>query len=141
MNRKDLKDYKYNQEWIKDRLEYIEEQRSIITKVTSTLTDMPMGNKKVQDSMAENIAALLDNLEDIMEYVKKESDKQKEILEQLNKVEQPYRLILEKAYIEGKKLVNVAVEMNYNYEYTKKANQIALKKFDEIPQKLLKVTL
>ncbi len=53
-------------------------------------------------------------------------------MEQLDKVEQPYKLVLEKYYIQGKKLVTVASEMNYNYEYTKKINQIALKKFEQI---------
>ena len=75
---------------------------------------------------------MLDNINYIMDRILKENDKQKKILEQLDKVEQPYKLILEKHYIQGKKLVTVASEMNYNYEYTKKANQIALKKFEQI---------
>lgn len=41
MNRIDLKDYKHNQEWIKDRLEYIEELKSNVTNITSVLSDMP----------------------------------------------------------------------------------------------------
>ncbi len=41
MNRTDLKDYKHNQEWIKDRLEYIEELKSNVTNITSVLSDMP----------------------------------------------------------------------------------------------------
>ena len=34
MTREDLKDYKHNQEWIKERLEYIEELKSNITNIT-----------------------------------------------------------------------------------------------------------
>lgn len=132
MTREDLKDYKYNQEWIKGRLEYIEEYRSTLEKITTTLSDMPKGSREVEDSMAEKLATLLDNIDEIMKVVLKESEKQKRILEQLDKVEQPYKLILEKYYIQGKKLVTVASEMNYNYEYTKKMNQIALKKYEEI---------
>lgn len=66
-----------------------------------------------------------------MTKVVKEQEKQKQILQQLDKVEQPYKLILEKAYIQGKTLVTVASEMNYNYEYMKRMNGIALNKFDE----------
>ena len=33
MTREDLKDYKYNQEWIKGRLEYIEELKSMVTNI------------------------------------------------------------------------------------------------------------
>lgn len=35
-------------------------------------------------------------------------------------------------YIQGKSLVTVASEMNYSYEYMRKANGIALKKFEDV---------
>lgn len=41
MNREDLKNYKYVQIWIKDRIEYIEMQRETINKLNSILSDMP----------------------------------------------------------------------------------------------------
>lgn len=41
MTREDLKEYKYNQKWIKGRLEYIEEYRTSLTKITSVISDMP----------------------------------------------------------------------------------------------------
>jgi len=132
MTRKDLKDYRYNQEWIKGRLEYIEEYKTSVSNITSVLSDMPKGSKQVQDSMAEKIAMLLDNINELLSKILREQEKQKAILEQLNKVEQPYKLILEKEYIQNKSLVTVASEMGYNYEYMKKINGIALNKFDEV---------
>lgn len=81
--------------------------------------------------MAENLSKLMDNINELLEMIEKESTKQKEILKQLDQVEQPYRLILEKVYIQGKTLVTVASEMNYNYEYMKRMNGIALNKFDK----------
>lgn len=90
--------------------------------------------------MAEKIAILLDNIDEIMQKIVQESNKQKEIMQQLDKIEQPYKLILEKAYIEGKSLVTVASEMHYNYEYMRKMNGIALEKFDKICKKEQKVT-
>ena len=53
MNRKDLKDYKYNQEWIKEQMEYIEELNSTINRLTTTLSDMPKGSKSIYDIEAE----------------------------------------------------------------------------------------
>lgn len=132
MTREDLKNYKYNQEWIKGRLEYIEEYRTSITNITSVISDMPKGSKQVQDSMAEKVVIMLDNINDLMAKIVKEQEKQKAILKQLDMVEQPYKLILEKNYIQGKSLVQVACEMNYTYEYIRKANRIALKKFEEV---------
>ena len=132
MTREDLKEYRYNQQWIRGRLEYIEEYKSSITNTSVILSDMPKGSKKVQDSIAEKIANLYESIDQLLEKVNEQNKKQAEILNQLDKVEQPYKLVLEKAYIQGKTLVTVASEMNYSYEYTKHMNGIALLKFDEI---------
>ena len=90
--------------------------------------------------MAEKIAELVDMVNSLLEAVLKQSKKQKEILEQLDKVEQPYKLILEKVYIQGKTLVTVASEMGYDYKYMCKMNGIALNKFDEHDKKGLITT-
>lgn len=131
MNRENLKEYKHNQQWIKGRLEYIEEYKTNITNITAALSDMPKGSREVQDNMAEKISTLIDTTNELLEKVVKEDKKQKDILKQLDKVEQPYRLILDNVYIQGKSLVTVASEMNYSYEHMKHMNGIALLKFDE----------
>lgn len=41
MSKEDLKNYKYTQEWIKSRIEHIEEYKTSITNITSVLSDMP----------------------------------------------------------------------------------------------------
>ncbi len=41
MRREDLKNYKYTQKWIKDRIEHIEEYKTSITNITTVLSDMP----------------------------------------------------------------------------------------------------
>ena len=140
MTREDLRDYKNNQLWIEGRLEYIEEYKTNITNITAVLSDMPKGSKEVEDSMAEKVAKLIDTIEELLARVLEENEKQKKILEQLDKVEQPYKLILEKVYIQGKSLVTTASEMNYTYEYMRKMNGIALKKFDKICKMSQKVT-
>ena len=132
MTREDLKNYKYTQEWIKDRAEHMKEYETSITNITSVLSDMPRGSKQVEDSIAEKIAILLDDVNEMLKIIIQEEEKQKEIIKQLNKIEQPYKLILEKVYILGKSLVTTASEMNYNYEYMKRMNGIALNKFDKI---------
>lgn len=69
MTRDDLKNYKYTQEWIKDRTEHIEEYKTSITNITSVLSDMPKGSKKVEDSIAEKIAILLDDVDEILKVI------------------------------------------------------------------------
>ena len=45
MNRKDLKDYRYNQIWIEDQTEYIKTQKETINRLNSMLSDMPKRNQ------------------------------------------------------------------------------------------------
>nr|DAE21094.1 MAG TPA: hypothetical protein [Siphoviridae sp. ctRCE13] len=135
MTREDLRDYKNNQLWIEGRLEYIEEYKTNITNITAVLSDMPKGSKEVEDSMAEKVAKLIDTIEELLARVLEENEKQKLILKQLDKVEQPYKLILEKVYIQGKTLVTTASEMDYSYEHMKHMNGIALLKFDEMEER------
>lgn len=132
MDRQDLKQYKYTQEWIKGRLEYIQEYKSMIENITQTLSDMPKGSRKVEDSVAEKIAKLIDSIDELIDKINAHQEKQGKILEQLDKVEQPYRLILDKVYIQGKTLVRVADEMSYSYGDICRKHGIALKKFDKV---------
>ena len=135
MNREDLKKYKYNQIWIKDQTEYIETQKETINRLNSILSDMPRGSKQVYDSEAEKLAKLMDQFNDLMDHVIEEKEKQKKIVEIINRIEFPYRNILFKVYIQGKSLVKTADEMNYSYERMKHMNGIALLKFDESEDK------
>ena len=132
MNREDLKNYKYNQIWIKDQTEYIETQKETINRLNSILSDMPKGSRVVYDNEAEKLAQLMDYFNELMDKVLEEKEKQKQIVEIINKIEFPYRNILFKVYIQGKSLVTVASEMNYSYVHVCREHGIALNKFDEM---------
>lgn len=139
MNREDLKNYKYNQIWIKDQTEYIETQKETINRLNSVLSDMPKGSRQVYDNEAESLTKLMDMFNELMQKIIKEKELQNKIVEQVNKIEFPYRNILYKVYIQGKSLVTVASEMNYSYERMKHMNGIALLKFDESEDKKWKI--
>lgn len=81
--------------------------------------------------MAEKVATLLDTVNDLLEKITEEDKKQKEILQQFDKLEQPYKLILEKVYIQGKSLVITANEMGYSYRDLCRKHRIALDKFEK----------
>ena len=68
----------------------------------------------------------------MMDVVLAEEEKQKKIVEQVEKLDFPYKNILYKVYIQGKSLVKVADEMNYTYKYLINMHGEALKKFDKI---------
>lgn len=136
MTREDLKNYKYNQIWIKDQTEYIEAQKETINKLNTILSDMPKNGKYVYDKEAENLTKLMDCFNELMQKIVKEKEQQNKIVEQVNKIEFPYRNILYKVYIQGKTLVKTANEMHYSYERMKHMNGIALLKFDESENKI-----
>lgn len=77
----------------------------------------------------------MDYFNEMMDIVLEEEEKQKKIVEQVQKIDFPYQNILDKVYIQGKTLVTTASEMGYNYEYTKRLNGEALNKFDELTKK------
>ena len=131
MNRKDLKDYKYTQDWIKDQEEYIQNQMETVNRLNSILSDMPKGSRVVYDNEAEKLTSLMDKFNELMDIVIEEKEKQKAIIENINKIDFPYRNILFKVYIQGKTLVTVASEMHYSYVQLCRKHGIALNKFDE----------
>lgn len=135
MTREDLKEFRYTKQWIDGRIEYIEELKSTVNRLTSVLSDMPKGSKIAMDSEAEKTTELLDCIRELEVKIKETQRKQIQILEKLDKVAQPYRNILDKCYIQGKTLVTVASEMGYSYERIKHMNGIALLKFDEVDTK------
>lgn len=132
MTREDLKDYKNNQIWIKEQMEYIEGQRETINRLNSILSDMPKGSRKVYDTEAEKIAKLEDCFSELMDNVIREENKQKQIVNLVNNMEYPYKNILFEVYIQGKSLVKVASDMDYDYKHMCYKHGIALKKFDEL---------
>ena len=137
MNRKDLKDYKYTQDWIKDQEEYIQNQMETVNRLNSILSDMPKGSRTVYDNEAEKLASLMDKFNELMDIVIEEKEKQKAIIENINKIDFPYRNILFKVYIQEKSLVTVASEMHYSYVQLCRKHGIALNKFDEICKMIL----
>lgn len=132
MNRKDLKDYKYTQDWIKDQTEYIETQKETINRLNSIISDMPRGSKVAYDTEAEKLSELMDKFDELMNTIIEEKRKQERIVEKVNKIEFPYKNILFKVYIQGKSLVTAASEMNYSYRDLCRKHGIALNIFDEI---------
>lgn len=132
MNRENLKDYKYTQMWIKDQTEYIEAQKETINRLNSIISDMPRGSKIAYDTEAEKLSELIDKFNELMNTIIEQKKKQEKIVEQVNKIEFPYRNILYKVYIQGKSLVTVASEMNYSYVHICREHGIALNKFDDM---------
>ena len=90
MTRDDLKVYKYNQEFIKDKLEYIEEQKATLYKITATINDMPVGSRKVEDSMAEKLAKLMDSFNELLDKINKMQERKEKLSKDVLSTEETF---------------------------------------------------
>ena len=89
MNRKDLKSYRANKEFIEKEIQRIEEDKESVNKLTSVLSDMPKGSRVVQDNMAEKLVKLLDMENELLDQMKDEREKLDKVVNQLKKMENP----------------------------------------------------
>ena len=137
MTREDLKKYRHNQMWIDEQIELYKEQKERAEGLKSTVID---GLPKSKNHTSYAIENLIDKYDYILDILDKDQEKQNQVIIQLKEVEEPFRAVLTKFYIQGKTLVKVADEMNYTYEYTKKLNKIGLRKFDDIEKRSQNVT-
>lgn len=128
MNREDLKNYKYNQNWIKRQLEKYEEQKAIVYNISQNLDGMPKAKNKPNYSL-EN---LMDQYDKILEILEKDQEKQNEIILQIRRLEEPYKTILTDKYILGMSLEEISVEIGYAYENVCRMHGTALNKFDNL---------
>lgn len=127
----ELKAYIHNKQFVKEQLEEIEERKELLYKTTTILSDLPKGTADV-GSIQEKIANLIDLTRELEKTIHDMEENQIKIESKINKLEQPYALILYKMYIQGKTLVTVASEMNYNYKYVCRIHGEALQKYSEI---------
>ena len=131
MTREDLKNYKDNQDWVEEQLEDYNMRIEKVMSLTQRITGLP----KAQGKPNYELEKIIDDFKDTMEIIHKEQEKQNKILEQLNKLKPLYKRILTKRYIEGKKLEQVAIEVNYGYHTTCRFNGYALNDFDKLDKK------
>ena len=128
MKREDLKNYRYNKNWIKRQLENYEEQKTIVYNITQNLDGMPKAKNKPNYGLED----LMDQYDKILEILEKDQEKQNEIILQIRRLEEPYRTILTDKYILGMSLEEISVEIGYAYENVCRMHGTALNKFDDL---------
>lgn len=131
-SKQELRDYIYNKKWIEERLEDIKERKSLLDKVTITLSDTPKGSPKVTDPNIESLVKIMDDTIEIEKYITDLKEKQIKIENKIDKIEQPYKNILYFRYIKGYNLTEVSGEIDEEYDYTRKLHSIALMKYAKI---------
>lgn len=130
--KEELKSYIYDKQFIDERMQDIAERKTLLERITSTITDTPNTPNIIQDKLAEKIAGIMDLTTDLEKMIANLKEKQIRIENKIDKLEQPYKNILYMMYIKGNTLVTVASNMNYSYKYMCRVHGDALKKYTEL---------
>ena len=119
MNRFDLYNYRNNEKYIKAQIRVYKCKRK-------RLEDL----KKSDNTKIEKILKMYDNLLDNLLEQQKNQDK---ILERLQLIKNTtHRNILFMYYIDGMRLRDISLELDYDYNYIKKQKISALDEFDKL---------
>lgn len=134
MTKEDLIRFSISKKWTNARIKFLEEQIETIGRLTSVLTDMPKGSRKVEDGEAESLVKLLDQIKALENQIKNEQiELENKIQEQLSKLESKYGLLLYHHYILGDSIKYIAKNVIFNEnKYTYKLKEKALEEFDKL---------
>lgn len=112
--KEELNQYKYARKKVDETLEEYQKYKDRAEKMTSIISDMPRGTNN-GDKVADNATIMADLSK---EYERRwvEAEKEKLRIEQnIDNVEEPYRTILHKRYIEELNFEKIADDMGYSY--------------------------
>lgn len=129
--RKELYSYLHSIKLEQRKLEQIEKIKAKLTKTTVILSDIPKV-KNYEDRMADNIARLLELINEHIIIMQEEEENLIRITKKVKQVEQPYRNILELRFVDGMKVEEVSVKIDRSYRYTKNLIKKSIKKYAEI---------
>lgn len=127
--KEELNQYKFARKRVDEALEEYEKYKDRATKITSILSDMPKGGKR-KDKIADNATAMADLSK---EYEQRwiAAERGRLIIEaKIDNMEEPYRTLLHKRYIDDKAFEQIAIEMGYSYDWTTHLHGEALKLYE-----------
>jgi len=108
------------------------ETETRLTRISPIISDMPSAHGNV-DKMTDGIAKLIDLKNKLNKMVDQMAEEELRIIENIRTLDNPiYRIILYKLYIKGDKLMQVALDISYSYEYACKLHGDALNAYDNI---------
>lgn len=123
--KEELLQYKYAREKVEETLEEYQKYKTRAEKMTSIISDMPRGTSN-SDKVANNAVKMADIARQYEErWILAEQEKLK-IEEKIDRVEEPYRTLLHRRYIEELNFERIADKMGYTYSAITKMHGKAL---------------
>ena len=116
-SKEELIEYMNDCKYITEKLNDTEETRTMLEKVTSTISPTKNFSNFGSDKFADGISKL-DELEKLCDYkLKKLLEKKFVIDDKIENLPQPYKNVLFYKYSRGKKWTSVAEELGYTRDY------------------------
>lgn len=101
---------------INNKLNDLAALRSMVTKITATITPVAVSGSGNQDKLGDAIAKIVDLQDEINQKIDKFVDAKKEVSAVFEKLQEPDHVkVLHKRYIEFKPWEQIACEMKYSY--------------------------
>lgn len=101
---------------INNKLSDLQQLRTMVTKITSTISPVCVAGSGNQDKLGDAVAKIVDLQGEINRAIDRYVDMKKEISMVLEQIEEPDQIkVLHKRYFEYKPWEQIACEMNYSY--------------------------
>ncbi len=101
---------------INNKLNDLHKLRSMVTKITSTISEVSVTGSGGQDKLGDAVAKIVDLQEEINRKIDSYVDLKKEVSAVLERIQDPDQVkVLHKRYFEYKPWEVIACEMNYSY--------------------------
>ena len=129
--KEELLQYKYAREKVQETLEEYQKYKDRAEKMTSIISDMPRGTSS-SDKVADNAVKMADLSAEYEKRWLEAENKKLEIEKNIDLVEEPYRILLHKRYVEGKTLEEISTLMNYSFDRVRHMHGEALLKYEKL---------
>ena len=129
--KEELLQYKYAREKVDETLEEYQKYKDRAEKMTSIISDMPRGTSS-SDKVADNAVKMADLSAEYEKRWLEAENKKLEIEKNIDLVEEPYRILLHKRYVEGKTLEEISTLMNYSFDRVRHMHGEALLKYEKL---------
>ena len=129
--KEELLQYKYARKKVDETLEEYQKYKDRAEKMTSIISDMPRGTSS-SDKVADNAVKMADLSAEYEKRWLEAENKKLEIEKNIDLVEEPYRILLHKRYVEGKTLEEISTLMNYSFDRVRHMHGEALLKYEKL---------
>lgn len=118
---------------INNRISDLHELKSLVTKITATISQVCVSGSGNQDRLGDSVAKIVDLQDEINRKVDKYVDLKRKISAVLEQIQDPDQVkVLHKRYFEYKPWEQIACEMNYSYRNVCYIHGKALQAFEAV---------